>query len=133
MTLSTWLRDYLYIPLGGNRHGALATARNLMLTMLLGGLWHGANWTFLIWGAMHGAALVADHSWRRSAVFAAMRRPNRQNRRLGADVPLRLFRLAVLPLAIAGFRTRYILGIWTDNGAQSAMPGIVPPLIACGR
>ena len=57
MTLSTWLRDYLYIPLGGNRHGALATARNLMLTMVLGGLWHGANWTFLIWGAMHGAAL----------------------------------------------------------------------------
>ena len=70
MTLSRWLRDYLYIPLGGNRHGALATARNLMLTMLLGGLWHGANWTFLIWGAMHGVALVADHAWRRSAAFA---------------------------------------------------------------
>ncbi len=70
MTLSSWLRDYLYIPLGGNRHGAFATYRNLMLTMLLGGLWHGANWTFLIWGAMHGGALVADHLWRATKSFA---------------------------------------------------------------
>ena len=52
ISLSTWLRDYLYIPLGGNRHGALETYRNLMLTMLLGGLWHGANWTFVVWGAL---------------------------------------------------------------------------------
>ena len=51
MTLSTWLRDYLYIPLGGNRGGAFATYRNLMITMLLGGLWHGASWNFVIWGA----------------------------------------------------------------------------------
>ncbi|HET7695341.1 MAG TPA: MBOAT family protein [Vicinamibacterales bacterium] len=58
ISLSTWLRDYLYIPLGGNRHGAAATYRNLMLTMLLGGLWHGANWTFVVWGALHGAYLA---------------------------------------------------------------------------
>ena len=51
ISLSTWLRDYLYIPLGGNRHGKATTYRNLMLTMLLGGLWHGANWTFVVWGA----------------------------------------------------------------------------------
>ena len=51
MTLSRWLRDYLYIPLGGNRGGPRRTYRNLMLTMLLGGLWHGAAWTFVIWGA----------------------------------------------------------------------------------
>jgi len=57
ITLSRWLRDYLYIPLGGNRHGALMTYRNLILTMLLGGLWHGASWNFVIWGGYHGALL----------------------------------------------------------------------------
>ncbi|MCA8992786.1 MAG: MBOAT family protein [Planctomycetaceae bacterium] len=58
ISLSSWLRDYLYIPLGGNRGGTLLTYRNLVLTMLLGGLWHGAAWTFLIWGAWHGVILV---------------------------------------------------------------------------
>src|ERR687892_391926 len=64
MTLSRWLRDYLYIPLGGNRGGALFTYRNLMLTMLLGGLWHGAGGAFLIWGGIHGGALSAER-WAR--------------------------------------------------------------------
>ncbi len=58
ISLSTWLRDYLYIPLGGNRHGTWQTCRNLMLTMVLGGLWHGAAWTFVLWGAFHGSLLV---------------------------------------------------------------------------
>lgn len=58
VSLSTWLRDYLYIPLGGNRQGTWKMYRNLITTMLLGGLWHGANWTFVIWGALHGAGLV---------------------------------------------------------------------------
>ncbi len=58
ISLSTWLRDYLYIPLGGNRGGRLATYRNLMLTMLLGGLWHGAAWNFVLWGAYQGLLLV---------------------------------------------------------------------------
>ncbi|MAK60066.1 MAG: hypothetical protein CMK09_03715 [Ponticaulis sp.] len=57
MSLSFWLRDYLYIPLGGNRKGEGKTYRNLMITMVLGGLWHGAAWSFVIWGALHGAAL----------------------------------------------------------------------------
>jgi alginate O-acetyltransferase complex protein AlgI len=60
ISLSTWLRDYLYIPLGGNRKGRLRTYANLMTTMLLGGLWHGANWTFVIWGAIHGAGLALE-------------------------------------------------------------------------
>jgi alginate O-acetyltransferase complex protein AlgI len=60
MTLSRWLRDYLYIPLGGSRKGPLVTYRNLMLTMLLGGLWHGAGWTFVAWGGIHGAGLVVE-------------------------------------------------------------------------
>ena len=59
ISLSSWLRDYLYIPLGGNRGGTLRTCRNLMITMVLGGLWHGAAWTFVVWGAYHGAILVA--------------------------------------------------------------------------
>ena len=58
ISLSSCLRDYLYIPLGGNRHGEWATYQNLMITMLLGGLWHGANWTFVVWGAYHGALLA---------------------------------------------------------------------------
>ena len=60
ISLSSWLRDYLYIPLGGNRSGAWQTYRNLMLTMLLGGLWHGANWTFVVWGGLHGAYLAVE-------------------------------------------------------------------------
>ena len=64
MTLSRWLRDYVYIPLGGNRGSRLFTYRNLMLTMLIGGLWHGAGWTFVAWGAIHGSALVAERWWR---------------------------------------------------------------------
>jgi alginate O-acetyltransferase complex protein AlgI len=60
MTLSRWLRDYLYIPLGGNRRGRAKTYRNIMITMLLGGLWHGASWTFGLWGGIHGAALSAE-------------------------------------------------------------------------
>ena len=58
ISLSSWLRDYLYIPLGGNRNGNMMTYRNLALTMLLGGLWHGANWTFIVWGAFHGFILI---------------------------------------------------------------------------
>ncbi len=60
ITLSTWLRDYLYIPLGGSRYGTPATLRNLMLTMLLGGLWHGAQWTFVAWGGFHGSMLCFE-------------------------------------------------------------------------
>lgn len=60
ISLSSWLRDYLYVPLGGNRLGRFRTYLNLFVTMVLGGLWHGANWTFVIWGAWHGAALALD-------------------------------------------------------------------------
>lgn len=60
ISLSTWLRDYLYIPLGGSRGSELATSKNLLTTMLLGGLWHGANWTFVVWGAIHGTWLAIE-------------------------------------------------------------------------
>src|SRR5262249_38776219 len=71
MSLSRWLRDYLYIPLGGNRHGTLMTYRNLMLTMLLGGLWHGASWNFVIWGGYHGALLSLERRVRGKAAQIA--------------------------------------------------------------
>lgn len=64
ISLSTWLRDYLYIPLGGNRKGKLRTYVNLMLTMLLGGLWHGAALRFIIWGGLHGLALAVERAWK---------------------------------------------------------------------
>ncbi len=66
ISLSTWLRDYLYIPLGGSRGPTWFVWRNLMLTMLLGGLWHGASWKFIVWGGLHGAALVVHRIWKSS-------------------------------------------------------------------
>jgi alginate O-acetyltransferase complex protein AlgI len=79
ISLSTWLRDYLYIPLGGNRRGPVQTYRNLIITMLLGGLWHGANWKFVIWGALHGLYLVLQRvfggpwEWLRRTLRVPMR------------------------------------------------------------
>ena len=72
MTLSRWLRDYLYIPLGGNRKGTLLTYRNLLATMVLGGLWHGAAWTFVAWGAIHGVGLSIERAvgWRPTSAAA---------------------------------------------------------------
>jgi hypothetical protein len=64
ITLSNFLRDYLYIPLGGNRYGKTRRKINLMITMLLGGLWHGAGWTFVFWGGLHGIYLIINHQWR---------------------------------------------------------------------
>ena len=64
ISLSSWLRDYLYLPLGGSRLGRRRTMINLMIVMLLGGIWHGASWNFVIWGGLHGAALVAYHTWK---------------------------------------------------------------------
>jgi alginate O-acetyltransferase complex protein AlgI len=73
MTLSQFLRDYLYIPLGGNRHGRVLRYVNLMVTMVLGGLWHGAAWTFVAWGALHGVYLCINHAWNRFGPVVAPR------------------------------------------------------------
>ena len=77
ISLSTWLRDYLYIPLGGNRGNTWFTHRNLLLTMLLGGLWHGAGWNFVIWGGLHGGALIAHRMWERTGLSRAIPGPLR--------------------------------------------------------
>lgn len=91
ITLSTWLRDYLYIPLGGNRRGSLRTYVNLMITMLLGGLWHGASWTFVVWGALHGFFLCIERLWR---AWSANRRA-KVTELLVADQPVS--RASVIP------------------------------------
>ena len=72
ISLSSWLRDYLYVPLGGNRGGRLATYRNLLATMLLGGLWHGASWTFVLWGAYHGVLLALHRLLPRPRILSAL-------------------------------------------------------------
>jgi alginate O-acetyltransferase complex protein AlgI len=63
ISLSSWLRDYLFIPLGGSRRGRWRTARNLLITMTLGGLWHGASWTFVVWGILHGLLLILHRAF----------------------------------------------------------------------
>jgi D-alanyl-lipoteichoic acid acyltransferase DltB (MBOAT superfamily) len=75
ITLSTWLRDYLYKPLGGSRSGGWRTYRNLLVTMVLGGLWHGASWTFVVWGALHGCALAITRVWQRARATASGKSP----------------------------------------------------------
>jgi len=77
ISLSTWLRDYLYIPLGGNRLGAARTYVNLMIVMLLGGLWHGASWNFVLWGAIHGGMLAFERSQGQNSVYRRLPRPAR--------------------------------------------------------
>ncbi len=71
MTLSRWLRDYVYIPLGGSRKGSIITYRNVMLTMLIGGLWHGAGWTFIVWGGIHAVGLASERLWRERPGYVA--------------------------------------------------------------
>lgn len=68
ITLSRFLRDYVYIPLGGNRRGETILLRNLLLTFLIGGIWHGAGWTFVFWGFLHGVATVIHHIWGRTKI-----------------------------------------------------------------
>jgi len=77
ISLSSWLRDYLYIPLGGNRHGKVRTYINLALTMLLGGLWHGAAWNFVIWGGLHGLLLGVERMRGKTSIYQRLPRPAR--------------------------------------------------------
>lgn len=99
ISLSSWLRDYLYLPLGGNRKGAARTYANLMIVMLLGGLWHGANWTFVAWGGYHGVLLIVD----------------RVAGRFFARLPAFLYRLQTFFLVLLGWV------IFRSTGAGMAM------------
>jgi alginate O-acetyltransferase complex protein AlgI len=122
ITLSSWLRDYLYIPLGGNRHGAARTYAALMGTMLLGGLWHGASWTFVVWGGLHGLYLSAERGLR--ARFTGWR-PG-----AAALLALGLLTYALVNITWVFFRAADFSKAWTmlrgmfgfNAGAQPILP-----------
>jgi D-alanyl-lipoteichoic acid acyltransferase DltB (MBOAT superfamily) len=124
MTLSRWLRDYLYIPLGGSRGSRIFTSRNLMLTMLLGGLWHGAAWTFVIWGAIHGAGLCIERlvrSWRGAATAERRRVP-----RAISAVLSRVVTFNVVCLAWLFFRSDSLATAWQLLTRMVTAPGPAP-------
>ena len=113
MTLSRFLREFVYIPLGGNRHGNLRRHSNLLATMLIGGLWHGASWTFVIWGGLHGMYLVINHGWESLSKYIRTSNPLLQSCRRGAALLLTflcvvigwvIFRAATLQAAMAVFK-----------------------------
>ncbi len=128
MSLSRWLRDYLYIPLGGNRGTAARTNRNLMLTMLLGGLWHGAAWNFVIWGGIHGAGLGIErwYAGRREARGHAPARDTVARRVVGRLVTFHVVCLAWIFFRADGLGTvwtilgRLVSGSWTSAPALHA-------------
>jgi D-alanyl-lipoteichoic acid acyltransferase DltB (MBOAT superfamily) len=107
ITLSRFLRDYVYVPLGGNRRGPLRRYANIMATMLVGGLWHGANWTFVAWGALHGLMLLVNHAWRAAmarlgmrAAFAPLAIVSTAATFLAVTIAWVLFRAADFPAAL---------------------------------
>jgi len=123
MSLSRWLRDYLYVGLGGNRKGTRRTYLNLMLTMLLGGLWHGAAWNFVLWGGMHGAGLAAERWWTDRRGRREVRRP--WLRRL---LTFNLVCLAWVFFRAPGLGTvQELFGRLADGGGTAA---VTPPVLA---
>lgn len=125
ITLSRFLRDYLYFGLGGNRRGPVRRYLNLLITMLLGGLWHGANWTFIAWGVLHGAYLMINHAWlavaRRSPALTAFR-----SSRPAAALGLIVTFLAVV-VAWVFFRAHSFSGAFNLLAGMAGLHGIVIP------
>ena len=122
MTLSAFLRDYLYIPLGGNRKGKARRYINLITTMLLGGLWHGAGWTFVIWGGLHGLYLMVNHSWRELKARLGWSEGGGSTK-LGAGV------LTFLSVVVAWvfFRAESFSGAWAMLAGMSGVNGVSLP------
>lgn len=123
MTLSRFLRDHLYIPLGGSRNGQVRRYVNVMLTMLLGGLWHGAGWTFVVWGGLHGIYLVLNHAWHR------LLRSLRQGRdgALGFPGIARLVTFLSVAMAWVFFRADSLTTAWSILRAMTGADGISLP------
>jgi alginate O-acetyltransferase complex protein AlgI len=119
ISLSTWLRDYLYIPLGGNRGGSLRVARNLFVTMLLGGLWHGAAWNFVLWGAYHGLLLIVA----RFSFFARVGKALVELKGFGGMVARTVQRIAFFHLVCLG---------WAFFRAQSLADCVTAARKLCG-
>jgi alginate O-acetyltransferase complex protein AlgI len=135
MTLSSWLRDYLYIPLGGNRDGELMRARNVMITMGLGGLWHGASLNFVLWGLTHGAALVVERLFERSGISPGRVLGGRLAAALAWFLTLHFvcfawvfFRSPSLEVTQAYFSTL----AWGDTGWGTTMTPLVAAMLAIG-
>ena len=125
MTLSRFLRDYLYVPLGGNRKGTARRYLNLMITMLLGGLWHGAGWTFVLWGGLHGCYLAMNHGWH------ALRRLLGQNPQQPLSRPLHAVSVLLTFLAVVAawvvFRADNLGTAAAMLEAMAGMNGFVLP------
>lgn len=122
MSLSQFLRDYLYFPLGGNRHGQVRRNINLMVTMLLGGLWHGANWTFVVWGGLHGLYLVANHAWRNIKERLGM--PSTDPRLLGRVIGIAVTFICVV-IAWVFFRAETLVGAVSMLSSMVGAHGIL--------
>ncbi|RPJ56933.1 MAG: MBOAT family protein [Acidobacteria bacterium] len=125
ISLSTWLRDYLYIPLGGNRGTAFKTYRNLMLTMLLGGLWHGAAWAFVIWGALHGLYLVLFRLVPR--IFAISEKNGFWTRAFGVVLTFHMVLLTWVFFRAAGLRSAidYLQLMFSFRGMEDLLSAAV--------
>ena len=122
ITLSLWLRDYLYVALGGNRRGTLRTCFNLMATMLLGGLWHGASWTFVVWGGLHGLYLVGHRLLNDALSRSGMQEGGRLGRMLRqAGKPL-TFLLVLITWVF--FRAPGFTEAWTVLSAMAGLRGV---------
>ncbi len=121
MTLSRFLRDYLYIPLGGGQKGKRRRYVNLMVTMLLGGLWHGAGWTFVIWGGVHGLLLVINHAWRASTSALGLRS---EQPRAASVVASRTVTFLAIVVAWVFFRSVSFTGAWNLLSAMAGANGL---------
>lgn len=133
ISLSTWLRDYLYIPLGGNRKGTSRMYINLMLTMLLGGLWHGASWNFVFWGGLHGVSLAVHKAWMTWNPFETLK--TNTIFRVFWSIISRSLTLAIVLLGWIFFRAeswelacQYVkrLATWSSDGIHLMSPYILP-------
>jgi alginate O-acetyltransferase complex protein AlgI len=128
ISLSTWLRDYLYIPLGGSRKGTLRTYVNLMVTMLLGGLWHGASWNFVVWGGLHGVGL-AVHKWFATR-FPRVALPSAAARALTVLSVVLLW----VPFRAHDWNTTVAIFhqlLWLGTGVQWIYPWVLPTVAIC--
>ncbi|HIJ84785.1 MAG TPA: MBOAT family protein, partial [Magnetococcales bacterium] len=126
ITLSKFLKNFLYIPMGGNRHGRYGRYRNLMVTMIIGGLWHGAGWTFILWGMLHGCYLVVNHAWRGVKKKYGFLRVQRF--RLVREWSARLLTFLAVVIAWVFFRAETFHGGFTLLQGMAGLHGILLPL-----
>jgi len=140
MSLSRWLRDYLYISLGGSHEGRLATYRNLMITMLLGGLWHGAGWNFVLWGGYHGTLLAVERAcgWREATLQTCARAAHPHSRSIScSSAGWFLFRIGTLAAAadyLEALANPWVRPRPTNGGSWHSWRSVTPCTlsIVCG-